>query len=76
MNVTLETARKLKGFSIEQAANEIGVSKKTLWLWEKREKYPSKKYIPKIEEVYGIEYDIIIFLPSNTISSHKKESNV
>lgn len=61
MKVTLKAARVNKELTQRQAAEEIGVSRETIGNWENGG-CPNIKYIPIIEEVYGVKYDDIIFL--------------
>lgn len=63
MAITLKAARVNKRLKQTQAAKLLGVSLSTLSKWERGKSFPSVKHIPKITEVYGIEYDDIIFLP-------------
>lgn len=61
--VTLKTARELAGLTQEKAAKLIGVSTDTLGNYERGKSYPDIPVLKKIEEVYGIPYHRIIFLP-------------
>lgn len=63
MKVTLKVARELKGLKQSEAANLIGVSVDTLSNYERGKSYPDVPTLRKIEEVYGIEYSRLIFLP-------------
>ncbi len=60
---TLLTARKLRGLTQEEAAPLIGVSVDTLGNYERGKSYPDVPILRKIEEVYGVPYDRLIFLP-------------
>lgn len=60
---TLKTARELKGLKQAEAANLIGISVETLGNYERGKSYPDIPTLRKIEEVYGIEYNRLIFLP-------------
>ena len=51
--LTLKTARERKGYTQGEAAKLIGVSPDTLSNYERG----------KIEEVYGVPYERLIFLP-------------
>jgi hypothetical protein len=53
--------RKLKLSQLE-VSKLIGVSKDTLSNYERGTSFPDVPIINKIEEVYGIKYDQIIFL--------------
>lgn len=63
MRVTLKMARELKKMTQEEAAKKIGVSTDTLGNYERGKSYPDIPTLRKIEEVYGISYDRLIFLP-------------
>lgn len=63
MNITLEAARVNKGLTQKEAAELIGVSKDTLSNYERGKSYPDIPVLKKIEEIYGISYNNIIFLP-------------
>lgn len=63
MKVTLRAARTNKGLKQDEAANLIGISTDTLANYEKGNTYPDIPVLKKIEEVYGVEYQDIIFLP-------------
>ena len=60
---TLKTARELKKYTQEAAADLIGVSTDTLGNYERGKSYPDIPILRKIEEVYGIPYEQLIFLP-------------
>lgn len=60
---TLKTARELKGLNQQEAAEMIGISKDTLSNYERGKSYPDVPTLRKIEEVYGIPYNNLIFLP-------------
>ena len=61
--VTLKTARELKGLKQSEAAELIGVSVDTLGNYERGKSYPDIPILRKIEEVYQVPYNRIIFLP-------------
>lgn len=63
--VTLKTAREMAGLKQYEAAEKIGVSVDTLSNYERGKSYPDVPVIKRIEEVYGVTYDQIIFLPSD-----------
>ena len=63
MKLSLKTARELKGLMQAEAASLIGVSPDTLRNYEKGKSYPDVPTLKRIEEVYGVKYDQIIFLP-------------
>lgn len=59
---TLRSLRGLKEMTQEEAAEAVGVSVDTWRNWEMRRTYPDVPKIKKIEEVFGISYNDIIFL--------------
>lgn len=63
MKVSLKVARELNGLKQQEAACLIGISADTLGNYERGKSYPDIPVLRKIEEVYGIPYDRIIFLP-------------
>lgn len=63
MKMSLQMARKRKGYNQEEASRLIGISKDTLGNYERGKSYPDIPILRKIEEVYEIDYDQIIFLP-------------
>lgn len=62
MPITLKAARMNKGYNQDDAAKLIGISSDTLSNYERGKSFPDVPIIKKIEEVYGIKYDEIIFL--------------
>ena len=67
MKVTLKAARINKGLTQIEAANRIGVTVDTLANYEKGKTYPDIPVLKKIEEVYGVSYNHLIFLPNDTL---------
>ena len=63
MKLSLKTARELRGLKQAEAAALIGVSADTLGNYERGKSYPDIPILRKIEEVYGVPYDRLIFLP-------------
>ena len=62
MKLSLKTAREIKGYTQNEAANLIGVSPDTLRNYEKGKSYPDIPTLKRIEIVYGVTYNQIIFL--------------
>lgn len=60
---TLKEIRERKGLKQFEAAELIGVSVDTLGNYERGKSYPDIPVLRKIEEVYGVPYERIIFLP-------------
>lgn len=63
--MTLKAARILAGYNQTQAGKLIGVSADTIANYEKGKSYPDVPTLKRIEDVYGVRYDDLIFLPSN-----------
>ena len=62
MKLNLRAARINAGYKRQvDAALALGVTKDTITAWETGKRFPNTKMIPKIEEVYGLKYDEIIF---------------
>lgn len=62
MRMTLKTARELCGMTQNEAAKKIGVTEDTLRNYERGKTYPDIPVLRKIEEVYGVNYNQLIFL--------------
>lgn len=60
---TLKMARLYAGLTQEKAAALIGVSADTLSNYERGKCFPDVLTVKKIEKVYGIGYNDLIFLP-------------
>lgn len=65
MKVTLKAARTNVGLTQQEAADKIGVTVDTMSNWERAKSFPNALQIRRIEEVYGVSYDNLIFLPRN-----------
>lgn len=65
MKVTLRAARANANLTQAEAAKKLNVSKDTISNWETAKSFPDALKIRDIEQVYGISYDDIIFLPPN-----------
>lgn len=65
MQITLKAARTNVGLTQQEAADKIGVTVDTMSNWERAKSFPNALQIRRIEEVYGVSYDNLIFLPSN-----------
>lgn len=68
--ITLKAARVNAGLSQKEAAMKLGVDRSTLYLWENGKSSPSVVMFKKIEDIYGIPYDEINFLPYNTRNAY------
>ena len=65
MAMTLKAIRVNLGIDQITASNLLGIKPRTLSSWENAKTFPNVPQINKIEEVYGVKYADIIFLPSN-----------
>lgn len=65
MPITLKAARANKNLTQIEAAKLIGVTVDTLSNYERGKSYPDVPIIKKMEQVYGLSYSDLIFLPSN-----------
>ena len=61
--VSLKQARELKKMTQESAAKELGISVDTLGNYERGKSYPDIPVLRRIESLYGIPYNRLIFLP-------------
>lgn len=59
---TLKALRVMKGYTQEEASKLIGVSPETLSNYERGKSYPDVPIIKRIEKVYEVSYNDIIFL--------------
>ncbi|TCL35618.1 DNA-binding XRE family transcriptional regulator [Anaerospora hongkongensis] len=69
MKIGLKAARVNKDLTQGEAAKKIGVSKDTISNWERGKSYPDAICIKEIENVYGVNYNDLIFLPKNNALS-------
>ena len=67
MKYTLKMLRASKNWSQLTASKAIGVSVDTWGNWERKRSYPDVPRIKKIQEVFGVAYDDIIFLQLVTV---------
>lgn len=67
MEMTLKAARINVGLDQKTAAKEIGVTPETLGSWEKGLTFPSVPQIVKIENLYGLSYADIKFMPERSV---------
>lgn len=69
MQVTLKAARTNVGLTQQEAADKIGVTVDTMSNWERAKSFPNALQIRRIEEVYGVSYDNLIFYPAITLKA-------
>lgn len=65
MAITLKAARVNKSLTQAEAAKLLGISADSLWNYENGRSFPNVKVIKKMEEVYEIPYNKLIFLTDN-----------
>ena len=73
MAMTLKALRVNKGLGQVEAAKLLNVTPETLSNWERAKSFPNVKQITAIEELYGVSYSDINFLPSNVDLTEDKE---
>lgn len=61
MGITLKAARVNVGMTQRQAAEALGISRETLQNYEAGKNFPSVPIIKKIEDLYKIPYENLIF---------------
>lgn len=66
MAITLKAARVNAGLAQSEAAKRLNISESTLSKWESGKSFPNVRNIIDIEQVYGMPYGEIIFLPKLT----------
>ena len=69
MKLTLKAARVNKGLTQKDAAKLMGVSRNVISNWERQISFPDVLQVNRIEEVYGLKFQEIIFLPSESALS-------
>ena len=65
MAITLKAARVNRGYTQREAAVLIDVTEDTISNWERGKSFPNVPQLKKIEEVYGVNYNDLIFLHDN-----------
>lgn len=65
LKLTLKAARTNAGLSQKAAASKLGVSEETLSNYERYRSYPDVTLLKKIEKLYGVGYNNLIFLPED-----------
>lgn len=69
LQITLKAARMNVLLTQREAAEKIGVTVDTIGNWERGKSFPNALQIKRIEEVYGVHYDNLIFLPGKTLKA-------
>lgn len=70
VKLSIRAARVNIGLSQKEAAMRIGVSNKTLGNWENGTTFPPVDKIPVICELYGVSYDNLNFLPTDSLRAN------
>jgi transcriptional regulator with XRE-family HTH domain len=71
VKISIRAARVNAGYSQKEAADRLGVSNKTLGNWENGITFPPADKIPLICALYGVSYDNLNFLPSDSLKAKK-----
>lgn len=61
LKITIKAARVNKGLTQTEAAEKIGCSKFSIWCYETGRTVPNWAIVLRMEEVYGIPADHLIF---------------
>lgn len=70
VKISIRAARVNVGLSQKEAADRLGVSNKTLGNWEKGITFPPADKIPAICALYGVPYDMLNFLPIDSLKAN------
>ncbi|MBQ6425760.1 MAG: helix-turn-helix transcriptional regulator [Clostridia bacterium] len=65
MGLTLKAARVNKGLTQEKAAKLLGISNESLSNYERGKSYPDIPVLKRIEQLYEVSYNELIFLPKD-----------
>lgn len=71
VKISLKAARVNANLSQKEAAQKLDISNKTLCSWENGGSFPPANKIPEICDLYGVPYDCLNFLPSNSLLANK-----
>ncbi len=72
VKISIRAARINAGYSQKEVADRLGISNKTLGNWENGITFPPADKIPMICELYGVSYDNLNFLPSDSLKAKKR----
>lgn len=76
--LSLWAIRQMRGLTIAEAAERLGITPQTLQQYEAGSAYPGIPQLRKIENVYNVNYNQIIFLPLDygfTVKKSELESS-
>ncbi|OGV18997.1 MAG: hypothetical protein A2X47_04755 [Lentisphaerae bacterium GWF2_38_69] len=65
------TIRKRNRFTTVALAKELGVTRATVWAWEKGKRVPSETITRKLASILNVDATVISDLPSNRITADK-----
>ena len=65
MAITLKAARVNLNYTQKKAAEKLGISVDTLSNYERGIHFPNVPMIMKMQDLYNVTYNEIIFLPEN-----------
>lgn len=65
VQVSLTAARVNAGYTQDEAAKKVGITKRTLMNWESGKSFPSVDKAYMLCELYNASFDDIIFVPKN-----------
>ena len=63
MALTIKAARINAGYTQKEASKKLGIATTTLSSYENGDTFPKEPVIKKLEELYGVTYNQLIFLP-------------
>ena len=69
VKISIKAARTNVGLLQKEAAVRLGVSAKTLGSWENGITFPPADKIPAICDLYGVPYDHLNFLPTDSLKA-------
>lgn len=70
VKISIRAARVNANLSQKEAADHLGVSNKTLGNWENGVTFPPADKILSICELYGVSYDNLNFLPTDSLRAN------
>jgi transcriptional regulator with XRE-family HTH domain len=70
IKISLKAARVNAGLSQKEVAKILKVSNKTIHNWENGGTSPSYKHIDALCDLYGVSYDDLNFLPTNSLKGN------
>lgn len=76
MAITLKAARVNRNLSQVNAAKALEISVDTLGKYERGQSFPNVPTIQKMEKLYGVSYNDLIFLPQNYGLTVKRKGDV